>query len=31
MDIATIGIVAASISVMFALSYGAWQVLSIKS
>ncbi len=30
MDLATIGIIAASASVMFALSYGAWQVLSIK-
>jgi len=29
MDMATIGIISASISVMFALSYGAWQVLSI--
>ena len=30
MDIATIGIISASIAVMFALSYGAWQVLSIE-
>lgn len=29
MDIATIGIVLAAFSVMFALSYGAYQVLSI--
>ncbi len=31
MDLATIGITAAALMVMFALSYGAYQVLSIDT